>query len=202
VSEPARRGRPRNAETDALVLRTTLELLADEGLRGLTVERVAARAGVARTTVYRRFATRDELVTAALRTLAFATLPDIDTGSARGDYVRLIRLRAEQAPTTRWNLLLPRLVVDSAGDPQLAALVDQILVLPQRAFLAALLRRGIERGELPADLDLELAVDVLLGPLVYRILIDRGDLGRLAGLPERVYDLFAAGTAAPTTLDS
>ena len=88
---------------------------------------------------------------------------------------------------------MPRLVVESAADPGLHALIRRILVEPERARIAEIVRRGIDRGELPAGLDPEFAVDVLIGPLVYRILIDRGSLD---GLEERLgaaYDLLAAG---------
>jgi AcrR family transcriptional regulator len=187
----ATRGRPRLAETDAAILRSTLELLANEGLRGLSVEGVAARAGVAKTTVYRRFATKDELVAAALETLALVAPPDLDTGTVLGDMGALARSRVAADPEVRWSLLMPRLVVESADDPALHELVHRILVRPERAVIAAILRRGVERGELPADLDLEFAVDVVLGPAVYRVLIGRGELAGLPELIERALGLLA-----------
>jgi len=191
VSDPRRPGRPRSSEADAAILRTTLELLVDEGLQGVAVERVAARAGVAKTTVYRRFASRQELAVAALGTLLPRGAGEIDTGSARGDYLELARRRLAMAPSSKWNLLMPRLVVESASDPELYALVRRILVDPTRALLAAIVRRGLESGELPNTLDVDLGVDVLLGPLVYRILIDRGELDAIVPLPERLFDLIA-----------
>ncbi len=185
------RGRPRLAETEAAILRSTLELLANEGLRGLSIERVAARAGVAKTTIYRRFATKDELVAAALETLALTAPPDLDTGSVHGDLSELVRRRVASDPEVRWSLLMPRLVVDSADDPVLHELVHRILVRPEREVIAGILRRGVERGELPAGLDLDFAVDVVIGPAVYRVLIGRGELASLPELMERALQLLA-----------
>jgi AcrR family transcriptional regulator len=190
-------GRPRSAEADTAILQSTLELLADEGLRGLSFERVAARAHVGKATVYRRFRSKGELAAAALRLIELEAPPKVDTRSARGDLVELTRLRVAAAAETRWNLLAPRLLIESAGDPELHALVRRILIDPARAAVARILRRGVNRGELPPGLYLELATDVLIGPLVYRVLIDGGDVSGLRELSERLFDVVAGAASRP-----
>ena len=198
MTETRRPGRPRSTQADAAILSTTLELLAEEGLRGLTFERVAARAGVSRATVYRRFRSGRDLAAAALGTLAPpAPPPEVARRSARDAFLAVAQERVAAAPTTRWNLLMPRLLVESAGDPEFHELVRRVLVDPARAVVAGIVRSGVERGELPSDLDPELGVDVLIGPIVYRVLIDGGDVAALPTRAARLFDLLAAAADVP-----
>ena len=189
-------GRPRSPEADRAILRTALELLAEEGLRGLRMERVAARAGVGKTTVYRRFASAHDLAAAALETLATGDGAGEDTGSLTGDLTARLRRRIDLAAETRWNLLMPRLVVEAAGDPELHALVRRVLIDPERRAVVELVVRGIRRGELRADLDPELVTDALVGPLVYRVLIEAGDVSGLADRFGRLLPMLRAGLDA------
>ena len=186
--------RPRSAESHAAILQAALELAAESGLRGSTIEGIAARAGVGKATIYRRWKTKEELFTEALRTIAFE-LPDPDTGSVRGDVMAIVAMNVE-----RWTpaaaLMMPRLMVESAGDPELFEVMRQVLVDPRRRLLRTVLRRGIERGELRDDIDLDIVTDMLFGPMVYEILITGADLERVATLPEPVLDTIMRGVAA------
>ncbi len=120
-----------------------------------------------------------------------------DTGGVLTDYFALAAQATRQGAAVQVGRLAPRLVVEAADDPQLLELVRTNLVLPRRELLKALLRRGIERGELRADLDLEEAVDMLVGPIVYRVLISGGDLAAIGTLPVTVaHTLFAAWAPA------
>ena len=194
---PERRpGRPRDARADAAIRQATLELLLEVGYRGLAMEAVAARAGVGKTTVYRRFASKRELVAAQLAGLQEGLeLPD--TGRLLTDYFALATQATRQETAFEIGRLVPRLVVEAADDPQLLELVRANLVTPRRELLKALLRRGVERGELRADLDLEEAIDMLVGPIVYRVLLSGGDMGAIGSLPVTVAQtLFAAWAPA------
>jgi AcrR family transcriptional regulator len=203
VSETHQRGRPRSAEAERAILRATLELLAEEGLRGLGFERVAARAGVGKTTIYRRYATPEQLASAALETLVVEPPRISDEGTTREAFAALARQRIAAARESRWNLLMPRLVMESAGDAELEALVRRILVDPGRSVVATIIRRGIERGELRADLDVELATDLLVGPFVYRVLLEGGrGFGVFADEPERPLDLLLEGLAPQVSGDA
>ncbi len=184
-SAPARRspGRPRSAEAHQAILTATVELLAEQGLRGLSIEAVAARAGVGKTTIYRRWDSKDELVADAAAMVPPPHLPP-DQGSLIGDLGAIAAVQQARLESTQLPRLLPRVLSDSADDPELHALIVERAVQPLRAMIGEVVRRAIERGELRPDLDVEATVDVLHALPVYRILIHGGDLQRaLAPLP-------------------
>jgi AcrR family transcriptional regulator len=197
VSSTARKpGRPRSADADRAIFTKTLELLADEGLRGFSVEKVAARAGVGKATVYRRFPTGRDLIVAALASVAgFGPPEPPDTGSVRTDLQRVVRARIEVMRQTGAQMLMPRLVADSASDPELHALVIDVFANPVRVVTQEILRRGVARGELRGDVDVGLVTDLIGGVVVYRLLLTRGDLRGLAARVERAIDLVLEGVA-------
>ena len=185
--------RPRSAESHAAILQAALELVVEDGLRGTTIEGIAARAGVGKATIYRRWRTKEELFTEALRTVAFP-LPDPDTGSVRGDVLGIIRFNLEHA-TRKAALLMPRLMVEGADDPGLFAAMQEVLVEPRRAVMRAILQRGIERGEVRPDVDIDVAIDLLIGPYIYAVLYTGADLAAVAARAEEVLDLALPGLA-------
>src|SRR5262249_48391971 len=144
VTETRKPGRPRSPEADRAILQTTVELLATEGLRGLSIERVAERAGVGKTTIYRRWPTKRELAEAALRAL-FTQMESVsyvpDTGTVRGDLLEATAIRMRAVSGTQF--LLPRLTLESEGDAAFHRLVNEILIEPTRAPVIAVLRRGV-----------------------------------------------------------
>jgi AcrR family transcriptional regulator len=139
------------------------------------MERVRERAGVGKATLYRRYGSKDELVRAAIRHLnADVPLPD-DQGSLLEDFGAVARsvLAGGQLG------LMPRLLADVARDPEMHALFSEQLVAPRRRVLRTLLERAVARGEVRADADLELATDMIIGPIVYRVILAGGDPARL-----------------------
>jgi AcrR family transcriptional regulator len=191
VTDAARKpGRPRSAAADAAINAKTLELLATEGLRGLSVERVADEARVGKTTVYRRFPTKRHLVIGALQSLrAFEHDPLPDTGSVRDDLEEIGRRRIETMRRTGSPRLMPRLLSESADDPELHRQIVDVFIRPARQPIVEILRRGVERGELRADLDPELATDMIAGAVVYRLLLSRANVRAVKDVPERAIDL-------------
>lgn len=183
--------RPRSAESHAAILQAALELVVEDGLRGTTIEGIAARAGVGKTTIYRRWRTKEELFMEALQAIAFA-LPDPDTGSLRGDVETIIAFNLEHA-TRNAALLMPRLMVEAADDPDLFAVMQQVLVEPRREVLRTILRRAVERGEMREDVDPEVAIDLLIGPFIYAVLVTGADLRAVA---ERVQPVLNAALAS------
>ena len=190
-----RPGRPRSTAADTAIVGATLELLLEEGYRGMTMEQVRSRAGVGKATLYRRYGSKQELVADAIRHLN-QDLPVPDTGSAHDDILAVARSVLAAAARVGAATFIPRLLAESAGDPEMHAIFYANLVAPRRAVMAGVLRRGIERGDLRADLDVELAIDMIAGPWMYRLLIAGGDLEVLKTDPAKLLGLVMKGIAA------
>jgi AcrR family transcriptional regulator len=190
-----RPGRPRSAAADGAILRATLELLLEGGYRGLSMEHVATRAGVGKATLYRRYGSREELVADAVRHLN-QEIPPPDTGTVRGDIFAVVASVLAAAGRVGAATFMPRMLADAAGDADMHAIFYENLVAPRREVMAKVLRRGVARGELREDLDIELAVDLLAGPWVYRLLISGGELPDID--PPALLDLVLSGIAAPS----
>ena len=174
TQQERRPGRPRSAAADASIVQATLELLLEGGYRGLTMEQVRARAGVGKATLYRRHGSKQELVAEAIRHLNQPIEPP-DTGDVRTDILTVARSVQAGAERVGFASFVPRLLAESVGDPEMHAIFYENLVAPRRAVMAEVLRRGVGRGQLREDLDVELAIDILTGPWVYRLLISGGD---------------------------
>ena len=188
-SAPARgRGRPRSAEAHQAILGATLTLLDEVGYRALTIEAVAARAGVGKTTIYRRWPSKLELVVEAVAEMR-PPLPTEDTGSLQGDFLAFQRGQISRVAAGPMPRIAPRLLAESVSDRELHEAVQRELIDPIRTAIGEVLQRGVDRGELRADLDLELATDVVHGTVVYRILRSEGDLLAAVAPVPRVLDL-------------
>ncbi len=192
VGETRSPGRPRSAEADAAIVRATLELLVEEGFQGLSVDAVRQRAGVGKATIYRRFPDKAALVRAAMAHLhAQVELPD--TGSLREDLRLVWEAAYGAADSNALRVLMPRLLVDALHDEELFGVFRSALVEPRRAALRLLLERGVARDELRADLDLDLVVDMVAGPLIYRVLIEGGAVADPVARALEVFDTLVTG---------
>jgi AcrR family transcriptional regulator len=156
--------RPRTPEDP--ILRATVDLLAEHGIGGLTVDTVAATTGVSKATLYRRWGSRAQLIHAAISSMQ-QPFVEPDSGSLREDLVLLLRQLVAYVSRRDSGRLLPALVDAAARDPELAVLQRQT-AQAARAVYERVLRRGIDRGELPADVDTALVIDLLMGPVLYR----------------------------------
>jgi len=186
-------GRPRSAEADLAIVRAALELLVTEGYRGLTMEKVRERSGVGKATLYRRHGSKEQLVRAVVEHLHQDLSAPEDTGSLAGDFDAVARAALDNAPSTRFATLMPRLLAEVAHIPELQAIFYEALVQPRRDTLEAILRRAVERGEIRPDSDVELAIDMLAGPMIYKLIITGGDLEQVATMPARVLELAMDG---------
>jgi AcrR family transcriptional regulator len=172
-------GRPRSAAADEAIIAATLALLVEDGYRALTMERVRERSGVGKATIYRRYASKEELVRAAIVHLnADIPLPD-DTGSLEGDYMAVVEIVLARGESTGALALMPRLLGEVADNPDMHALFSEHLVEPRRRVVRGILQRAVERGEVRADADLDLAIDLVVGPIIYRVVIAGGDTAKL-----------------------
>jgi AcrR family transcriptional regulator len=188
-------GRPRDERADRAILAATLALIAENGVHDLRVDDVAGRAGVGKATIYRRYGSKDELVTAAIAGLVSEiTVPD--TGRTRADLRALMRGAVRVYQGSVEAAVMPSLVDAMSRDAELARLIRDGYLARRRAALRAVLERGIERGDLRRDLDVELALDVLGGPLFYRLLITGGPIDE--ELVDGVVELILRGFAPRT----
>ena len=161
-----RRGRPRDPEADQAILQTTLKLLTEHGYAGLSVERVASEAGVGKTTIYRRYTTKEELVAAAVGALKDELGPPPDTGDIRADIVEMLVRSLEMLQRWPGFAIIGALLVEERRNPQLIELFRQRIIRPRRDDVITLLKRGIERGEIRADADLAVAAHAILGSIL------------------------------------
>jgi AcrR family transcriptional regulator len=194
-STPRFIGRPRDERAGRAILSATRELMAENGVHDLRVDDVASRAGVGKATIYRRYRSKDELVTAAVAGLV-SEIRVPDTGRTRADLLALMRGAVAVYRGSVEAAVMPSLVDAISRNPELARRVREEFLVRRRAALRPVLERGIERGDLRDDTDLELALDVLGGPLFYRLLITGGPIDEQ--LAEGVVELILRGFA-PTT---
>ncbi|MDO8120736.1 TetR/AcrR family transcriptional regulator [Isoptericola sp. b490] len=164
------RGRPRDPELDRRVLETTLGLLAEVGYGGLTVAEVARRAQVGKPAVYRRWAGKSQLVVEALVT-QLRPQGDVGAGSVVEDLTGLIGELVHLLTRTPLGRVLPGLVSEMATDPVLAESYRRLIIGPNQQRWWSAVERGIGRGELVAETDVDAVVNALAGPLYLRVLI-------------------------------
>jgi len=166
-------GRPRSKRSEEAIIRATTALLADERYASITVSKVAARARASKSTIYRRWPTKEHLVIEAFN--RWPALTPHDRGDLLADLLNLYRqfLRILHKPPS--NAIMPTLVAERAHNPALAAVFDP-LMQRRRDPVRVVLRRAIERGELPRDSNIELAVDAIMGVTVLRMYFIPGNL--------------------------
>jgi AcrR family transcriptional regulator len=169
-----RPGRPRDPGYDKVILDATLGILNDKGYAGLTVDGVAARTGVGRPTIYRRWRSKPALVIAALTQSPNLSLTP-DTGTLRDDLMAFQRDQVMMMDRPASRRITAGLVADLVSDPELAETYLGDYVGLRQMSVREALQRGIERGELRADADLSLIYDLLIGPLFMRSVV-RGEL--------------------------
>jgi len=162
----ARKGRPRDERIDRGITDAALETLAEDGFERFCVEAVAQRAGVAKTTVYRRFPSRDHLLAGALERLNEDLGLRRRSGSTRDQLLAAlgaIRL----APGTLRGQILMHAAAEGERDPALAAFVHDRVLAPRHASLRELIQGGIDSGEFRPDIDAAALIPVLVGPMLY-----------------------------------
>lgn len=189
ATEPPRPGRPRSAAADLAIREATLSLLVAGGYGNLTMSGVAAAAGVSTATLYRRWRSKLELVVAVLQARADEH-PVPNTGSLLGDCRAILRGVVTGIRTSPTNPIFSTLIGEIGRNPELAEAFRTNLMAPRRATLAAMLRRAEARGELRPGLDDELVIDLLFGPIYYRLLVSGGRLN--AAVADELAELVVA----------
>ena len=164
------RGRPRSEKARNAILKAAAELLLEKGLTAVSMDAVAARAGVSKATIYRWWPTKETLALDTLYQEWAAVPPARDTGSLRGDLLSLLRPWARLASKRPYGRVIAALITEAQTDPVFARQYRARFVEPRRDQARAIFSRAIERGEIPADTKIEVALDLLYGPVYHRLL--------------------------------
>jgi len=189
-------GRPRSAEVDRAIRRAAIDLLAEESYDGLSIEAVAARAGCGKAAIYRRWRSKSALVVDAIATCRDEGVLLPDTGSARDDVLQYVEGMVRYLRTSDVGRVMPALVAELARNPDLATCFREGFIQPRRALVLDTLTRGVARGEIRPDVDLDIVADALIGVVHHRLLITGQDVDDT--LPARLVDLLWHGMATAT----
>jgi AcrR family transcriptional regulator len=189
--EPAKRRSGRRERSEKAILEATMELIAERGVGGLTIEGVAARSGVAKTTIYRRWRDRDELALAILIDMTGSVKAPPDLGDTRKELLTFVETATK---IIKADVIVQGLVSEIATRPELARTYREQIVDLRLSDVQTVIDRGIARGELRADTDVRVAHELLVGPLFYRLLFSGAPLNRAHAnqVVEAVMRAFAA----------
>jgi AcrR family transcriptional regulator len=160
-------GRPRSVEADEAIRQAAIDLCVDHGFEGLTVEAVAARAGVGKATVYRRHANRVSLAVAAASDVCGCLVEHADTGVVLEDLRLVAHGIVRTLDSERTRAVLSQIVAAASRNPELRAAQRQFVATRRAAAIAAI-HRGVERGELRPDTQPDLLADLFAAPLLHR----------------------------------
>ncbi|RUT48204.1 TetR/AcrR family transcriptional regulator [Paenibacillus anaericanus] len=165
-----KRGRPRNAEAEKAVLAASYDLLLEIGFGAVTVDKIAERAQVSKATIYKWWANKAAVVMDGFMSAAAARLPVPDTGSVFND-ILIHATNLAQFLTSREGKIITELIGEGQFDQGLAEAYRSRYFNPRRLEARLLLERGVQRKELKETLDIELTIDLIYGPVFYRLLL-------------------------------
>jgi AcrR family transcriptional regulator len=168
-------GRPRSEHCRKAILRSTLKLLQESGFSNLSIEAIAADADVSKATVYRWWPNKAALVADAFFSSAEQELTFPDTGSVRSD-MSLQMKQLVRVFRGKRGRIVAALIGGGQSDPELIEAYRELFLKPRRRQAYKTLQRGIDRGELPQGLDMDLMLDSLYGPIYMRFLIGHDTL--------------------------
>jgi len=166
---PARRGRPRDPALDERILEQLLALLATHGYARLTLDELAARSGVAKTTILRRWPSKAAVAAAGIERLALRSADVPNSGTLRDDVHTLLQGAVDTFARGRGKFL-PSLLREAGHHPEITTLLNTVLHTRRQAY-RKVLALAIARGELSPSADQELLIDLLMGPLWLRLLL-------------------------------
>jgi AcrR family transcriptional regulator len=153
-----------------------LDELAESGYGRFSVGSVVRRAGVGKAAIYRRWATKQAMIVDVLAPKAVAVADGSDTGSLTGDIRAFVAKTRDALANPRVAATVLDLFAESMRNPELAEALRDHFTSPRRARVAQMLQRAVERGEIPAEIDTDAALDLLAGPFVVRAVIGRGTM--------------------------
>ena len=195
TAEARGRGRPRSEKAQKAILAAAIDLLLEQGLHAMSMDAVAERAGVSKATIYRWWPSKELLALDALATEWLVATPDAnrDTGSLRGDLLARLRPWLRQLRGKPYGRVVAGLVATAQADAEFAELYLERFVRPRRDAMRPVLLRAIDRGEISRTVDLEVALDLIYGPIYHRMLHGHAPLDER--FARNVVDTIIAGIA-------
>lgn len=190
-------GRPRSAQAHQAILQAALEIFADEGFDAMSIEAIAARAGVGKTTIYRRWSSKEELILDAARSLQ-AEAPLVDTGNLRDDILHVLKLvwdMSKQSPLL--EKLYIRVIGESKANPDLFRFFYERRLGARLQHFRQMIEHAQARGEIRKDLDPIFILELFTGPLLGHLLIARPLIGasHADDFPAQLVDAVLQGIA-------
>ncbi|WP_068501236.1 TetR/AcrR family transcriptional regulator [Paenibacillus kribbensis] len=170
-----KRGRPRNVETQNSILSASYDLLLEGSFGAVTVEKIAERAGVSKATIYKWWPNKAAVVIDGFLAAAAERLPIPDAGSAFQDLL-IHATNVTRFMLSREGKIIAELIGEGQFDAGLAEAYQIRYIHPRRLEARQLLERGVRSGELKGNLDIELSIDLIYGPIFYRLLVTGGPL--------------------------
>lgn len=167
MSESKVRGRPRSEDVDLLILESVLDTIAEDGIYKVTMEGIAQRAGVSKASLYRRFPTKADMAKAAVERMRQES-PTIPTqGSAYERLLYLMEATRTGIQGSRYGRIMLAVISHGHDRPELAQLVYDRVLLPRRRRIREIVEQGIENGEFPSTINIDVAMPTLIGPMLY-----------------------------------
>jgi AcrR family transcriptional regulator len=188
-----RPGRPRSEQAEQAIIEATLDLFAEQGFEGVCVEAVAARAGVGKATIYRRWPNKEELLLAALGALK-SPYPEPRGDSVREDLIAMLSVMCADMGDPRKARRYALLLGEGEKYPRLMARYSETVIQPRRELMRSVLRRGVASGELRPGTDVEIAMLALTGTVLAKG--KEADGGMDGELAARIVDELLLGLAA------
>jgi len=162
-------GRPRSVQSHQAMLQATLELLAEVGFDGMSIDAIANRAGVGKTTIYRRYSSKEELVADAIESMREEIMIP-DTGNLQNDIDELIQNAAQITLSPLGRQTIAMIISSASSNSQFAQIYWKKYLQPRRKSFAIVLERAKARNEIPTDLDSDLVFDTMSGIMLYTLI--------------------------------
>lgn len=165
-----RRGRPRSGRAHRAILEAVQELIIEEGFADLRLEHVAARADVGKATIYRHWPSKEALALELLLELASPHIAVADTGDTRQELLAAVTNVVRALTETPFGPVIRALLSQIAINPSLGDPFRASVVQARREEIGRIIRRGVQRGDLRADVDVDIATELLVGPAYFRLM--------------------------------
>lgn len=177
MTELKSRGRQRSSESEEAILAATLQLLKEKPLRDITIEAIARRAGVGKMTIYKWWPSKAYVAFDAFGNTISKVIRIPDTGDVEKDLTELLRLSMKFYSSSTGRIF-GQFLAESQSDPEFAALFRERLLQPRREMIGEFLDRAMKRGVIDHTLDREVVLDLVFGPMIFRLMAGHGPLNK------------------------